>query len=137
MLISDLITPAVLLDRRRLMNNIRRMAEKAEQSNVDLRPHIKTHKCVNIAQLQIEHGAHGVTVSTLGEAFAFAEAGFDDMTLAFPLTPDKVSAVTELTERISLNVLVDHPSAAEALEKGCKKDGIVADTLVKVDMGYH
>jgi D-serine deaminase-like pyridoxal phosphate-dependent protein len=136
MQISDLITPAVLVDQKRLTNNIRRMAEKAKQNGVALRPHIKTHKCINIAKLQLEQGAHGVTVSTLGEAFAFSEV-IDDMTLAFPITPDKVNGVTALSEKVSLNVLVDHIDAAKALEDGGRNQGVEIQTLVKVDMGYH
>ena len=66
------------------------MAAKARKSRVALRPHIKTHKCIEIANLQTEYGAQGITVSTSGEAEAFINAGFSDLTLAFPLVPNKI-----------------------------------------------
>ena len=62
--ISELPTPALLIDRRKLLANIARMARRATDLGVSLRPHIKTHKSPSIARLQLEEGACGITVST-------------------------------------------------------------------------
>ena len=61
------------------------MADAAAARGVALRPHIKTHKSVRLAQLQIDAGAVGVTVGTLGEAEVMAAGGMRDIFLAYPL----------------------------------------------------
>ncbi len=73
-------TPALLLDIDVLKRNIANMATRAGRLGVSLRPHIKTHKCLEVARLQRESGAQGITVSTLAEGEIFAGAGFEDIT---------------------------------------------------------
>jgi D-serine deaminase-like pyridoxal phosphate-dependent protein len=128
--LTDLITPSVVLDLERLERNISRMATRAKEGEVNLRPHIKTHKCIEIGKMQLQAGAKGITVSTLGEATVFAEAGFNDMTYAVPLAPDKFEAVRKVSEIAHLNVLVDHPTTVERLSMFCNKQGINLDVLV-------
>jgi D-serine deaminase-like pyridoxal phosphate-dependent protein len=134
--IHDVITPAVLIDLERLEKNIADMATRAKEGGVHLRPHIKTHKCIEIGKKQIEAGAQGITVSTLGEASTFADAGFNDITYAVPLAPDKFEGVQQISENTHLNVLVDHPLIVDKLGAFCKEQGISLDVLVKVDCGY-
>jgi len=134
--IHDLITPALVVDLERLKNNISEMAKRVRKGGVALRPHIKTHKCIEIGKMQRDAGAQGITVSTLGEAAFFADAGFDDITYAVPLAPNKFPGVQRISERIHLNVLVDHPTIVDQLGNFCKKNGISLDVLVKVNCGY-
>ena len=135
-IIPDLITPSVLIDLERLEKNISDMATRAKEGGVSLRPHIKTHKCIEIGKKQLKAGAEGVTVSTLGEATAFANAGFNDITYAVPLVPDKFEGVKRISEQTHLNLLVDHPNIVDQFGAFCKEVGIVLDVLVKVDCGY-
>ncbi|MHA1935505.1 MAG: alanine racemase [Candidatus Thorarchaeota archaeon] len=137
MLIQDLVTPAVIVDRNRLIANIERMADRAVKFGVSLRPHIKTHKCIEIAELQKKHGAKGITVSTMGEAIAFAKSGFDDITLAVPISPDKMEDACELSAEVSLKVLVDHSNTIDMLSGICSESSVELDVLLKVDCGYH
>jgi D-serine deaminase-like pyridoxal phosphate-dependent protein len=134
--IDDLITPALLIDKSKLVRNVASMADKARKSRVVLRPHIKTHKCFEIANLQTEYGAQGITVSTSGEAEAFINAGFSDLTLAFPLVPNKIPHALKLAQRASLGVLVDHPSIVTALEAECIAANQKMNVLLKVNTGY-
>ncbi len=134
--IDDVITPALLVEKDKLVRNVASMAEKAHKSRVALRPHIKTHKCIEIANLQTEYGAQGVTVSTSGEAEVFINAGFSDLTLAFPLVPDKIPHALKLAQRASLNVLVDHPSIITALQAECIAADQTMNVLLKVNSGY-
>src|SRR5262245_33472833 len=83
--IDDLPTPVLLLDLDVLERNLRRMSEKAAGFGVALRPHIKTHKSIEVARLQEGLGIVGFTVSTLYEARVFADHGFSDLTWAFPV----------------------------------------------------
>ncbi len=133
MRIEDLPTPALLLDLDRLESNLRRMAERARSLGVTLRPHIKTHKCMEVAERQQALGASGITVSTLYEAAVFASHGFSDQTWAFPLNPSRMGELAELCETIRLGVLVDSLGAAEWLIDR----GIRAPVWIKVDCGYH
>jgi D-serine deaminase-like pyridoxal phosphate-dependent protein len=72
------VTPYLRVDVPRLRANVARVAERAAAAGVALRPHAKTHKCLQIARLQRAAGAAGLTVATVGEAEVFVEAGFDE-----------------------------------------------------------
>ena len=78
-------TPAVLVDEARLDQNLRAMAGHAAGAGLALRPHAKTHKSVEIARRQLGHGAAGISVATLGEAETFADAGLEEIFVAYPL----------------------------------------------------
>lgn len=131
--IHELPTPALLLDLDTLDANLRRMANRAAQLGVALRPHIKTHKCVEIGQRQRALGARGVTVSTLAEAAAFADHGFDDLTWAFPVSPSHAALTRPLADRATLRLVVDTLTAVDALERL----GMPVHVWLKVDCGYH
>ncbi|MDP2481071.1 MAG: alanine racemase [Candidatus Palauibacterales bacterium] len=131
--LHDLPTPALLLDLEVLERNLDRMAGRADALGVHLRPHIKTHKCIEIGRLQRERGARGITVSTLDEARAFAAAGFDDMTWAFPVIPGRIEEASRLDgESARLRVLADGPEAVRSLEAS----GHAFHVWLKVDCGY-
>ena len=131
--LHDLRTPALLLDLDRLERNLEWMAKRATELGVSLRPHIKTHKCVEIAQRQRALGATGITVSTLYEARVFADHGFDDITWAFPVILSRVPDVVELAERVQLRVVADTQEAVAALNA----TGQPLHVFLKVDCGYH
>ena len=131
--INDLPTPALLLDLDKLDANLRWMADRARRLGVALRPHIKTHKCVEVARRQAELGAHGLTVSTLYEARTFAEHGFTDLTWAFPLIHGRLAQTVALAERVDLGVVIDSSEALRALESASRPLRV----LIKVDCGYH
>jgi D-serine deaminase-like pyridoxal phosphate-dependent protein len=131
--IHDLPTPALLLDLDVLERNLRRMSERASALGVALRPHIKTHKCLEVAGLQKALGISGITVSTLYEARVFADAGYEDVTWAFPVILTRLAEVAELADRITLRLVVDSTEAVDALEAL----GRPLHVWLKVDCGYH
>ncbi|MHA2140529.1 MAG: alanine racemase [Candidatus Thorarchaeota archaeon] len=135
--VDDLITPATLVDYDRLVQNVKNMANKAREYRLALRPHVKTHKCVEIAEIQRNYGASGITVSTMGEALFFAENGFHDITLATPIAPDKMNAAAKLAIKIKFRVIIDHPAALKELRQRFKKVKEELDVLLKVDCNYH
>jgi len=133
--ILDLPGPAALVDLDRLERNIHRIREKADLGGVRLRPHVKTHKSVEIARLQFGDNSGPITVSTLQEAEHFAEAGFRDITYAVPLDPMLLDRAAGLAERIDrLNLLIDHPALLDAMEA---RGGQPLHCFLKVDCGYH
>lgn len=135
--ISDLMSPAALVDIERLDRNISDMAKKAMEFGVQLRPHIKTHKCIEIGKRQKNAGASGITVSTPSEALVFADAGFKDITYAVPLALDKFNVVYNISQKISLKVLVDNPRTVEMLEEFSKEVDADFTVMLKVDCGNH
>ncbi|MQY63132.1 MAG: hypothetical protein GH143_02300, partial [Calditrichaeota bacterium] len=145
MFVHGLPTPALLLDLDILQRNLDTMAGKARSLEVALRPHIKTHKCLGIARMQQERGARGITVSTLVEAKIFANAGFDDITYAFPLDSGKITQALDLAERAilrqgsgqALRLTVDDLATAEALETAAAGRDQAIPVWLKVDCGYH
>src|SRR2546426_9089171 len=92
----EIETPALLLHLDVVERNVRSMADRARRLGVTLRPHAKTHKCVPLGRLQLEHGARGLTVATTVEAAVFARAGVRDLTWAFPIDPGHIAPVRRL-----------------------------------------
>jgi D-serine deaminase-like pyridoxal phosphate-dependent protein len=134
----DLETPCALVDPDVLEGNVRAMSERAGRLGVRLRPHTKTHKCVEVARLQVRGSFGGITVSTLAEAERFADAGFGDITYAVPIAPGRVERAARLEERIErLALLVDHVDAAMAVERHGARRGRALPVFLKVDCGYH
>src|SRR4029077_10365922 len=95
--------------------------------------HAKTHKCVELGRRQLEHGARGLTVSTLVEAEVFAGAGIPDLTWAFPIDPGHVTHARRIVQQTgaTLRVAVDDLDAARALA------GSGLHVWLKVDSGLH
>lgn len=127
------MTPELVVDRVVLEANVATMARRIGAVDAGLRPHVKTHKCLEIAHLQAEAGARGITVATVGEAEVFAAAGFDDLFLAFPVWVDE--AVAERLGRLAattrLRVGTDSVAAGRRLRAvGC-------EVLVEIDSGHH
>ncbi|MGN5236718.1 alanine racemase [Rhodococcus sp. SJ-3] len=129
-------TPALLVDRAVLDGNIARMAASARERGLEVRPHAKTHKCVEIAHLQLAAGARGLSVATVSEAEVFAQAGFDDIFIAYPLWVDAARGARLLTlsETVRLTVGIDSAAGAQALAEHCDT---AIGVLVEIDSGHH
>jgi D-serine deaminase-like pyridoxal phosphate-dependent protein len=134
----DLTTPAFVVDRNIVERNCARMRDKALASGVAFRPHVKTHKTVEIGRLQHGGGWGPITVSTLAEAELFAAHGFRDITYAVPVAPEKLARAAALAKDVErLNLLIDSEIALRALEDFHAAHGAVFDVFLKVDCGYH
>ena len=88
--LSNLDTPSALIDTRRMQANIDRMQQRMNALGVRFRPHVKTSKCVHVANAQLAAGAEGITVSTLKEAEQFFAAGVSDVLYAVSIAPAKL-----------------------------------------------
>ena len=131
--LSQISTPALILDLDRLEKNLRHMSDRARSLDVRLRPHIKTHKCLEIARMQCDLGCSGLTVSTLHEARVFAEHGFDNLTWAFPVILNRLGEVRDLARKADLGLVLDSMEAVAALEAARQPFRV----WMKVDCGYH
>lgn len=136
--LRDVATPAFLVDQTIVQRNCDAMREKAHASGVAFRPHVKTHKSVEIGRMQHGGAVGPITVSTLAEAEMFARDGFRDITYAVPIAPEKLARAAELASRIErLSVLIDSETARVAIETFAANHGVVFDVFLKVDCGYH
>ncbi len=130
-------TPCLLLDLDVLEANGERMARRTGALGATLRPHFKTHKCLEVVELQQRHGAAGFTVSTLSEARFLIDRGIRDLTWAFPVILNRVPGLRRDLERATLRLVVDSPEATAALESELAGSDVQAHVWLKVDCGYH
>ena len=132
-------TPAVVVDRERLNGNIRRLQEAMDERGVALRPHAKTHKSVRVARLQLEAGAKGLTVGTIGEAEVFTAAGITDLFLAYPVWAEgsKARRLRDVHDAADLRVGIDSEGGAERLAAAITGARRPLHVLVEVDPGQH
>ena len=136
--LHDLKTPSLLLDAARVGRNAERMSARARELGASLRPHVKTHKCVEVARIQARGHAGGLTVSTLAEARAFLRHGFKDITYAVPVEPGKFDEALSLArecERFAL--LTDDAEVPPQLDAAARRAGLNIDLFLKIDCGYH
>lgn len=126
-------TPFLAIDLPVLQSNIDRVAAWADDRGLGLRPHAKTHKSPEIAHMQRDAGMPGLSVATIGEAEVFAQSGFDDLFIAYPvwLDDERRGRLERLTERATIRVGFDSLAGAERLLDA----GVTG--LVEIDSGHH
>ncbi|MDP8905164.1 MAG: alanine racemase [Chloroflexota bacterium] len=132
-------TPCLVVDLDVVERNAERMARELRGRHVALRPHVKTHKSVRLARVQVAGGAAGITVGTLGEAEVMVAGGIDDIFVAYPLwaAGTKAARLRALhdRERLRLAVGLDSVAAARLLSAALHGNGREARVLVEVDPG--
>ena len=137
MLIDDLATPCLLIERRRLDNNLERMQARATAERVALRPHTKTHKCVAIARHQLGVGARGLTVAKPGEAEVFVEHDIEDVRVAYTVVGrEKHERLRKLMDRARISFCVDTLEGARAASAVYAEQDKQAEVLLEIDVGY-
>jgi len=137
MLISELDTPALIVDLDIMEGNLTRMADYCRRHNLRLRPHTKTHKIPELARKQIESGASGITVAKLSEAEVMIEAGLNDLLIAYPIVgPTKTARLARLAERATLAVSLDSAEAARGISADVSARGANVGILVEIDVGF-
>lgn len=132
-------TPQLVVSEEILQRNIAEMASFARSINVKLRPHIKTHKSVEIARLQIAAGAIGVSCAKVGEAEVMVnEAGIDDILLAYPIIGAmKYERLVPLMEKARIAVAVDSIEAIEAISRAMTKHERKIDIYLEINTGQN
>ena len=138
MQIQDLDTPTALLDATRMQRNIQRMQSRISALGARLRPHVKTAKCLAVAQQQLAAGAQGITVSTLKEAEVFFDAGIKDILYAVCIAPTKLAQARALRERgCDLGIVVDSIGAAQALVAHGREHSHRFEVWIEIDTDGH
>ena len=137
--LDSLSTPCLLLDLPRMERNIRRMAEHIRGLGSSLRPHVKTHKCGEIAARALaEPGTSGITVSTLQEAEYFFEHGIRDILYAVGIAPNKLPRVAALMDRgCDLTIVLDDPVMARHIATTGENEGRRYRVMIELDTDGH
>jgi len=136
---GGLDTPAVVIDVDIVERNARRLGDALAKRGIALRPHAKTHKSLELARIQLDAGARGITVGTLGEAEVFAAAGFDDLFVAYPVwaAGPKAARLRSLLDisRLRLSVGFDSIAGAERLAAAVKGSQRAIRGVLELDPG--
>lgn len=137
MVLSDLETPAPIVDLDRLAANLQGMAAYTAQHGLSLRPHVKTHKSVRVASEQVRLGAVGLTCATPRELEVMSGVT-KDLLLAYPLLGrGKLSRVMALPRDVRVTVALDSPEAVVQLADAARGAGREIGVYVEVDVGMH
>lgn len=129
-------TPCLVLDVERVRKNAERISRLARENGVRLRPHVKTHKCIEVARIQTAGDGGAVTVSTLAEAHAFSKHGFKDITYAVPVEPGKFDEAIDLVRSgTKLNLITDSPDIPSLLDRKLEGTGVRLNVFLKIDSG--
>ena len=133
----ELDTPAAVVDLDILEENISSMADFISHTGAQLRPHIKTHKTPEIARMQLEAGAVGITCAKLGEAEVMAElAGAEDIFIANLIVGnEKIRRLLDLSERVRMSVGVDSVEVAQPISHAAAQRGLRLPMVIKIDLG--
>ncbi len=145
MQLTDLETPALLLDRLKLDRNIARMREHLTQLRVALRPHVKTAKSMDVVKRALEgppgsvaRESCGITVSTLKEAEYFLSNGVTDILYAVGIAPNKLEHVAELCRKgADMTLLLDSVEATDAVATKGEALGMSFPALIEIDSDGH
>jgi D-serine deaminase-like pyridoxal phosphate-dependent protein len=133
--LNELDTPALLIDTQVLKTNISRTVEIAKEAGARLRPHIKTHRMLDVAHQQMSAGATGICCAKTGEAEVFADGGIDDIFIANQVVgAPKLRRLQELAERVRLAIGIDHPEQVESLHHAFGSSRSI-DINIEVDVG--
>ena len=138
MRLCDLETPCLILERSRLNTNISSMRERIAALSVQLRPHLKTAKSIDIAHLVLDDQSSGITVSTLSEAEYFFEHGIKNIIYTVGLAPNKLEHVLALIERgAALSVIIDNADAGRSIARFGRGSKTTVPVLIEIDCDGH
>lgn len=136
--ITELNTPAALVDTERMQRNITLMQSRMNALGVAFRPHVKTTKCLPIAAAQIAAGARGITVSTLKEAEQFFAAGISDILYAVGMAAPKLRQAAALIQKgCDLKIIADSTDAAQAIADYSPAHGVLFSVWIEIDTDGH
>lgn len=136
--VVDLETPALVIDLAVLDANIARMIATARKAGSRLRPHVKTHRMATVAARLRQAGAEGICCAKVGEAEAFADAGFDDIFIANQVVgASRLIRLIELAERTRLAIGVDHAQHVQALGAAFASADATIDVAIEIDTGQR
>ncbi|MBL4692421.1 MAG: alanine racemase [Magnetovibrio sp.] len=137
---KDIETPQLILDKTRLEANCQRILGIADKHKILLRPHVKTSKCVEVANIATAGRMNKITVSTLKEAAYFAKNGYSDIMYAVGIAAHKLAHVKQIQDDFvgtNLLLITDNVTTAQACVDFAEAQKIVLNILIEIDCGEH
>ena len=135
---QNLDTPALLVDREIMLDNLQFMQQRANHWGVNLRPHTKTHKMPELAKLQMEQGACGITVAKVGEAEVMAAHGLTDIFIANEIVgQQKWQRLAKLSKEVRIIFGADSPEAILGIEKVFAAEDAQALIRIEIETGEN
>ncbi|TMF36857.1 MAG: DSD1 family PLP-dependent enzyme [Chloroflexi bacterium] len=132
----DLVTPALILDLPAARRNIAKMAERLKTMPAKIRPHIKVHKSPELARLQVDAGAIGLSTATIWEAIVMVRSGLDSIFIVNTLAGrEKLAALAEIAREAEVMVAVDDPQNTADIAAAARTAGSEVGVLIEVDTG--
>ena len=125
--------PTVMIDEEKCRRNIERIANKAKRNDLIFRPHFKTHQSAEIGNWFRDYGVNSITVSSIKMAKYFADNGWKDITIAFPVNVLEADDINELAGVIKLNVLIVDLEALNILQNKISNE---LGVFLKIDVGH-
>jgi D-serine deaminase-like pyridoxal phosphate-dependent protein len=133
---NELSTPALTIDLDIVEGNLDRMAHYCKEHGLGLRPHTKTHKTPELARMQLDRGASGLTVAKVGEAEVMADAGLDDLLVAYPVWgTEKLQRLAMLARGRNILLSLDNEATAYELSRAMTAWDATIGVLVEFDSG--
>jgi D-serine deaminase-like pyridoxal phosphate-dependent protein len=132
----DLITPALILDLPAARRNIAKMADRLKSMPAKIRPHIKVHKSRELARIQMEAGAIGISTATVWEAIVMVRSGIDSVFLVNTVAGrEKLAALAAIARDAEVMVAVDDAQNAADIAAAGRAAGSTVGVLIEVDTG--
>jgi D-serine deaminase-like pyridoxal phosphate-dependent protein len=133
---SEVVTPALILDLPAARRNITTMGDRMREMSADLRPHIKVHKSPELARLQIEAGAIGISTATVWEAIVMVRSGLDGIFVVNTVAGrEKLGALAALARDAEVMVAVDDAGNASEIAAAAREAGSTIGVLIELDTG--
>jgi D-serine deaminase-like pyridoxal phosphate-dependent protein len=134
--LSEVDTPALLIDLDAFERNLKRMADAVSKAGVRLRPHAKTHKSPIIGQKQIAHGAVGLCCQKVSEAAVMVEGGVQDVLVSNEVIgARKLDRLAALSRQARVIGVVDNPFGVSEMAAAAARNGTRLDVLVEINVG--
>ena len=136
--ISELETPALLIDLDRMTDNLQRVADYAAEHKLSLRPHTKTHKNPVIGKMQLDLGAIGLTVAKVGEADVIVTTGTPELLVAYPIIGEsKLERLMKVARQTRVIVGLDDVAVAQGLSDAARSAGLEIGVFAEADLGMN
>jgi D-serine deaminase-like pyridoxal phosphate-dependent protein len=139
--VTDVDTPALILDLDRFEGNLVRLMSAVQGRGIRVRPHAKSHKCVEIARRQMAAGAVGICCQKTSEAEPFLAGGISDVLISNEVVGDRKTArLAQLAARYpsaKVGVCVDDPHAVAQLARACEQARTQLDVYIELDVGHN
>ncbi|KJG10613.1 DSD1 family PLP-dependent enzyme [Photobacterium kishitanii] len=139
--ITQLPTPALIVDFDKMKNNLREMQQRIDALELKLRPHTKAHKNPAIAQMQIDAGAQGICTAKLGEAEVMAAGGINDILITTPIAgKNKIQRLVKLYQQYPdyrFIQVIDHQQHVIDIAQAATEAGICIELMIEVESGQQ